>query len=342
METILFALAPVVLLILLGFMAGRLDWVDGPGSAQISRLCFSLLSPALLFRTMSRIEIQITDLIPVVAYFIAILTIFAGTAIALGRNTRSIVMALASTYGNIVMIGIPLITLAFGQEGLVYLFALLSVHSLILLTLSTICLEWARVREMRIANPDAATPRRLPVVMRALRNSIINPVVLPIAAGLTWSQTGWTIPIVLDRPLQWMGQAFSPLALLLVGISLAQLLARPRGDSHAVDTNSAHKGTSDTAPEASIAMRLTLMITLHKNLLHPLLVAGLCVLFGIQGLSAVVIVVAAALPTGATVFMFSQRYGVAKDQVASAVAASTVLALIGLPFAMLVATALFQ
>jgi malonate transporter len=342
METILFALAPVVLLILLGFMAGRLNWVDAPGSAQISRLCFSLLSPALLFRTMSRIEIQITDLIPVVAYFIAILAIFAGTAIALGRNTRSIVMALASTYGNIVMIGIPLITLAFGQEGLVSLFALLSVHSLILLTLSTVCLEWARVREMRIADPGAAAPRRLPVVMRALRNSIINPVVLPIAAGLIWSQTGWTIPMVLDRPLQWMGQAFSPLALLLVGISLAQLMARPRGDSDAVGMEDSQRGASGAAPKATIAVRLTLMIILNKNLLHPLLVAGLCALFGIQGLAAVVIVVAAALPTGATVFMFSQRYGVARDQVASAVAASTVLALVGLPFAMLLATALFQ
>jgi predicted permease len=74
-----------------------------------------------------------------------------------------------------------------------------------------------------------------------------------------------------------------------------------------------------------------------KNLLHPLLVAGLCALLGIRGLSAVVIIVAAALPTGATVFMFAQRYGVARDQVASAVAFSTAVALGVLPVAMLAA-----
>jgi hypothetical protein len=334
MDAILSALTPVVLLILLGFFAGRLNWVDAPGTAQISRLCFSLLNPALLFGTMSRISIGSGDLVPVLAYFMAVLMIFFGTALALGRSTQSIVIALSATYSNLVMIGIPLITLAFGQEGLVYLFALLSVHSVILLTLSTVCLEWAHVREMRIADPVAATPRRLPVVARALRNAIVNPIVMPIAAGLAWSQTGWTIPMVLDRPLQWMGQAFSPLALLLVGISLAQILIPHAGKPPSPT------GAMAQASSPAIALKLTVMITLLKNLLQPLLVAALCAVLGIRGISAAVMVIAAAMPTGATVFMFAQRYGVARDQVASAVSASTLLAIAGIPIAMLVGSSL--
>jgi len=319
MNSIASALAPVVLLILVGFFAGRRRWVDPQGSAQISRLCFSMLSPALLFRTMSNIQVQASDLLPVVAYFIAVLTLFAGTALALGRDTRSIVMALSATYGNLVMIGIPLITLAFGQQGLVYLFALLSVHSLILLTLGTIALEWARAREHSSRGSGDDAPARMPVIGRALRNALINPVVLPIACGLIWSQTGWTIPTLIDRPLQWMGQAFSPLALLLVGISLAQLQG----------------GTSAQAPR-----RVTIAITGAKNLLQPILVGCVCALMGIHGMAALVIVVAAALPTGATVFMFAQRYGVARDQVANTVALSTLIALAGLPLAMYAASRL--
>lgn len=340
MDAILSALTPVVLLILLGFFAGRLNWVDAPGTAQISRLCFSLLNPALLFGTMSRISIGFGDLMPVLAYFMAVLVIFLGTALALGRSTQSIVIALSSTYSNLVMIGIPLITLAFGQEGLVYLFALLSVHSVILLTLSTVCLEWARVREMRIADPAAATPRRLPVVARALRNAIINPIVMPIAAGLAWSQTGWTIPMVLDRPLQWMGQAFSPLALLLVGISLVQILMPHAGAAGTGTKPPSPTGAMTQTGSPAIALKLTVMITLLKNLLLPLLVAALCAMLGIRGISAAVMVIAAAMPTGATVFMFAQRYGVARDQVASAVAASTILAIAGIPIAMLVGSSL--
>jgi NADH-quinone oxidoreductase subunit K len=59
-----------------------------------------------------------------------------------------------------------------------------------------------------------------------------------------------------------------------------------------------------------------------------------------QLFALVVMVIAAAMPTGATVFMFAQRYGVARDQVASAVAASTLLAIAGIPIAMLVGSSL--
>jgi predicted permease len=134
-----------------------------------------------------------------------------------------------------------------------------------------------------------------------------------------------------------MGQAFSPLALLLVGISLAHILDRRPDRSPSPTTASGDQSSRAPGAQAGIALRTTLAISLMKNLLHPLLVAGLCALLGIRGLSAVVIIVAAALPTGATVFMFAQRYGVARDQVASAVAFSTAVALGVLPVAMLAA-----
>lgn len=327
MTPILSALAPVVLLIALGYLVGRRGLVDAHGSTQISRLCFSMLSPALLFRTMSQINVQGSDLVPVLAYFIAVLCLYAVIFSVLGRNSRAVVLALSGTYSNLVMIGIPLITLAFGPEGLVYLFALLSVHSLILLTLATVGLEWTRARHgpPPSANPPGeitAPPVHSSALLgRALRNSVLNPVVLPIATGVLWSQTGWAIPALVDLPLRWLGQAFSPLALLLVGLNLAQIL---------------QGGRSSTALHPS-TLRETLALALCKNLLMPLLVAGLCAVSGIRGLSAVVIVVAAALPTGATVFMFAQRYGVGRDQVAGSVALSTLIALPVLPVAMFAA-----
>lgn len=51
------------------------------------------------------------------------------------------------------------------------------------------------------------------------------------------------------------------------------------------------------------------------------------VLLGVQGMARTVIVVAAALPIGANVFLFSQRYRVAEAQVTAAVGVSTLLAL---------------
>ena len=60
----------------------------------------------------------------------------------------------------------------------------------------------------------------------AVRNAVIHPVPLPILAGLLWGQTGWLMPEVLDKPIQWLGATFGPLALLMVGITLSNVLDR--------------------------------------------------------------------------------------------------------------------
>ena len=101
----------------------------------------------------------------------------------------------------------------------------------------------------------------------------------------------------------WLGNAFGPLALLLVGISVAH---NPIGAQ----------------------LKNALRITLVKNLVHPLLMFALGKLFGLQGVQLAVMVVAASLPIGANVMLFSQRYEVAQELVTASMALSTVLALV--------------
>ena len=148
-----------------------------------------------------------------------------------------------------------------------------------------------------------------------LRNALLHPVPLPIMAGLLFAQTGWTIPAAIDRPLELLASAFGPLALVLVGVTLANT---PIGRH----------------------WRTALALAGVKNLLHPLLVFGLCRLLGVGGLPMTVMVVAASLPIGANVFLFSQRYQVAEELVTASVAVSTALALVSLTLVlMLIGTA---
>ena len=44
----------------------------------------------------------------------------------------------------------------------------------------------------------------------------------PSSPGLLYAQTGWGLHPVVDRPLQLLGDAFGPVALVLVGVTLAQ------------------------------------------------------------------------------------------------------------------------
>ncbi len=299
------ALIPVVLLVALGYVAGRLRWMRSDSVKDLSNLVFLVLTPALMFRTMGKVDVKQLELLPLATYFVAVFILFSVNLLWQGLNRRAAVLALASTFSNTVMIGIAFIGLAYGEAGLVVLLALLSLHAVVLLTAGTVILELAVAREAAVAEPRAMWR----TVLGAVRNSVIHPVPLPIIAGLLFAQTGWAIPEVVDRPLQWLGNAFGPLALLLVGVTLAGTTVGPH-------------------------LRGALSLTLVKNLLMPALVAGLGLLMGLSGLPLVVMIVTAALPMGANVFLFSQRYAVAEELVTASVIVSNAVALLTLPLVM--------
>src|SRR5205085_6476283 len=169
-------------------------------------LVFLVLAPALLFRTMSQVHIDRLDFRPVAGYFFAVAIIFVATLALRGFNRRGAVLALANTYSNNVMIGIPLVALAYGQPGLVALFTLVSVHALVLLTTGTVVLELALLRE----DPAASTRSTSHTLLLALRNAIIHPVPLPIIAGLLFAARGFSLPPSIDLPLPWLAWIFRP------------------------------------------------------------------------------------------------------------------------------------
>lgn len=307
------SLLPVVLLIACGFVAGREGWIRATAIKDLSSLVFLLLTPALLFRTMGRVHVEQLDFKPVVAYFVAVAILFGATLLVQGFNRRAAVLALAGTYSNLVMMGIALVGLLYGPAGLVTLLTLVSVHSLVLLTSATVVLELAVAREQRHGGADGlqGTPRHPVVtVLTAVKNAVLHPVPLPIIGGLLFAQTGWALPAVIDKPLELLANAFNPLALVLVGVTLANT---PVGRH----------------------WRAALALAGVKNLLHPLLVYGLCRLLGVDGLPMTVMVVAASLPIGANVFLFSQRYQVAEEMTTASVVVSTALALPGLTLVLL-------
>lgn len=292
------ALLPVMGLILLGLGVGRARWVGPVGLRRLSALAFMVLTPVLLFRSMSRVHVETLDLRPALVYTLVLALVFAGMLCQHGLTRRAPVLALAATYSNSVMIGIPLVGLVWGEEGLVTLLTLIPVHSLLLLTVATVVLEFLAARAQQAADPPDVAARLWLVGFRSLRKALIHPVPLPIIAGLVFAQTGLVVPPWLDVPMAWMGKAFGPVALFLVGVSLA----------------SSYVGRN---------LRGALLLTGVKNLLVPMLAGLLGWLAGMSGLPLMVLILTAALPAGANAFLFAQRYGQAQETVTAAVAVST-------------------
>jgi malonate transporter len=304
---VLSSLLPVVLLIGVGFVAGRARLMRAESVRDLSNLVFLVLAQALLFRTMSSVHLERLELRPVLQYFVVAGGLFFVMLLVYGRDSRASVLALAGIFSNTLMIGVPLVGLAYGQAGQVLLFTLISLHALVLLTLATVVLELQMAHEQAAATGRPSQLWR--TVAQAIRSALLHPVPLPIIVGLLYAQTGWGLHPVVDKPLQLLGSAFGPIALVLVGITLSQT---PIGKN------------------LGAAFKLSLV----KTVLHPVLMLAVGWALGLRGLALSVMVVAAALPIGANVFLFSQRYRKEEDTVTAAVAVSTFMSMLGISAAM--------
>ncbi|MES2187613.1 MAG: AEC family transporter [Pseudomonadota bacterium] len=310
-HAVLSSLAPVVLCIFIGFLVARRGWIRASAVKDLSNLAFLVLAPALLFRTMGSVRVQQLDFQPVGSYFLAAAIVFAGVLVACGFDKRATLLAMAGTFSNVLMVGVPLVDLLYGDAGLVTLFTLISVHSLILVTIATFLLELASAREDAAAGRHADRHLVL-TVLAAVRNGILHPVPLPIILGLLFAQTGLVLPEALDKSLLLLGSAQVPVSLVLVGVTLA------------FTTVGTH-------------LRGALGLCLVKNLAHPLAMLAVGKLLGLSGLPLTVMVLTAALPIGANVFLFSQRYRTAEGLVTAGVAVSTALGLVTLPLILVLA-----
>jgi predicted permease len=290
---ILGIVAPVFAIIALGWIAAARRFVDEAGFRTLIWFTFTIASPALLFGGGTAGH---TGGGPAaLAFFLAALVVY-GAAMALALRRLSLplaeagLFALNCTFGNTVMMGIPLVAAAYGQAGLAVLLALIALHSMVLLSLGTVVAELGLHRHAPLGR-----------VLRATVGGVVrNPIVMSVVAALAWSMLGLPVPAALRRTLDLLGAASPPLALFCLGGSLASFrLGAALGD---------------------VAWALVL-----KLAALPALVWGMCLAFGLGPLETAVAVTTAALPTGANAFMLARRYAVGAERSGATVLASTVL-----------------
>ncbi|MEM7294867.1 MAG: AEC family transporter, partial [Pseudomonadota bacterium] len=181
METVTEIVTPVFGIGLLGYFATRLGWFSAEAGAGLARFVFNFAIPALLVRTFANTELPDTlplDLLG--AYYLPVAIFYVG-GMLLARSVfhrplaGQTITGFSSSYGNGVMLGLPLMLLIFGDTASLPYFILLSVHALSLFTTTTVLLEFDRHRDARIAN----------VTANVLLGLIRNPILIGIVTGIT-------------------------------------------------------------------------------------------------------------------------------------------------------------
>jgi malonate transporter len=284
---------PVYGLIAVGWGASRTGRIDADDVRRLSRLTFGLFSPALLFRAMARTDFGTLQPRLLLAYFTAAFLVFglvAAVGWRRGSPLKAAVTGLAASYSNTVMIGIPLVSVGWGEPGLTLLLSIIALHSLLLLTAATLLSETA-----------VAGGAPLQAAARALRPALLSPVTLPIVIGAAWSALGLPLPRWADTTIGLLGAAAVPLSLVLLGATL-------HGEG------------------MRATLRPGLALTALKLLVLPLVAWGIGSAFGLPPLALSIAVLTAALPIGSNVFLFSQRYQVHTAAISATVFWSTLLA----------------
>lgn len=295
MEIVLNVIGPVFGIVVMGYAVTKVGWFSQSAADGLARFVFDFAIPIFLFRTLATNPLPDTFPLDLFAsYYIGCYGAYAVGVVAgrvfFGRDWMGAVLTgLACSFGNTILLGVPLVLRAFGDDGAVPMFLILSVHGLTLFTATTVFME--------ISNKGDASFAALPA--KVLRNMATNPIILGLAGGLIANLTGFTLPGVIDDVGRLMQAAASPCALFALGATVARF------------------GFAGRLTQTGVVMVI-------KMAAMPAVVWVLATeVFGVEPLWAMVATLMAAQPSGANVYLFASRYDTAKAIASSTVFLST-------------------
>jgi len=290
---------PVFVLVFIGYALGWTKLFPAEGRRALTNFVFYVAIPALLFRSMAGGAMVEGVNLTMLAGFFSCGLAMMGLAFAVARigfrlpTREATVFAMGATFGNTVLLGIPIVNLAYGEAGAALLYSIIALHTLILMTPPMMVLE---------ATKGAAASWQ-GIAGQALGAIYRNPLIIALALGVAWSFTGADLPPVVADVIDKLADAATPAALFALGASL-----------------------SKSKIEGVVAHALA--ITGLKLIVHPLLALAVGAAIGLEGLPLAIMVLTAALPAGNNVFIVASTFGVFLRRAAAAIILTTMLAVV--------------
>lgn len=302
MYDVILIVAPVFGLILVGYGLARFGILSESAGNGLAEFVFTAAVPALLFRMMVTAEAAegASPLSLWGAYYLAAAAVWIAAALAtrflLHRPARDgASISMGSTFGNIVMLGIPLAIDRFGSDAATPIAIIVSISSPLMWFVATLQIEMVTQREVVTWSEQ---------VKGLIVSLAKNPLIIGLVAGLAWRWTGLGLHPIPDKMIAMLGQAAIPGSLVALGLSLTGF--KLQGQLTTVSLI--------CVLSLAVFPALVWLLAFHVFALPPVW-AGVAVLFS-------------ACPPGANAFLFASRYGAAQGSVSAAVALGTVLSIL--------------
>ena len=276
---------PIFLVVGIGAVFWR---IFRPDTRSLSRIAFYILSPCLVFSSLTGNQIPASEFWQLAGF--AITTILAGGALAwiagrLLRLPRSMIAALMLTcmFVNGGNYGISLNLFAFGEHAMA--------RAVVYWIVSTVGLYSLGI--FIASSGSVGTTRALKSIFK------VPPIyALALAGILDWQ--GWVTPAWVQQPVDLLGRAAIPVLLLILGMQIAQ---SPR----------------------SLNWRWVGLASLVRMVLMPLVALGIANIFHLTGTAKQVGIIEASMPTAVIVTVLALEYKLEPRLVTEAVIFSTLV-----------------
>lgn len=292
------------LLMLVGFIINKVGFMHEQTSNDLTNILLSVIGPCLIIKAFhqSFSAQHLRELLVVGGGVLLVYLLFAILAHGLfhkvqDRNLRAIV-EYSSVYPNVGFLGIPLTASLFGTKGVFFAVVSLAAFNIF---------NWSHgVTLFRLQS--GAVPLR-----QTIKQIVVNPNIIAIVFGLLIFMTPLEFPNLLWQGVDYISAANTPMAMIIVGSSLANLHLNKEMLNKSILTG-----------------------LLLRNILFPILAFFCLSLLGIKGLALSVSVLLAACPVASIGILFTLQAHRDASPAISLMSLSTLASLVTIPIVFLI------
>lgn len=280
MLDIIFVILPIFALMGLGYVAVLKRLYPAEGVKSLIAFVNNFATPCLLFHSISTSDFRSAFNLSIIGpFYLGAFVCFAvGIFIARrgfgNRPGESVAAGFSGTFTNTVLVGLPILTRAYGDGALPVTLSIIGLHGAILLTVGMVTMELVK----RDGQPLGKT------LVVAFKRVVSNPLIWGIAAGII----GSLLEIKLIEPAEaffvMMSQAVVPAALFGIGGALVEFKL------------------SENWKQALVASLIKLI--LHPAIAYVLMVWVLHVPLEIARYG----ILLSAMPAGVNIYVFATYY----------------------------------
>ncbi len=294
------AIAPIFLIIATGYLLFRTRIVDESVWSAIEHICFYLLLPFLIIRTLSRANL---GSVPVIDFMTVIVVAILGMSVLLiltqalvwrrfpqsGPSFSSIFQGATRFHG---FVAIAVIGPLYGDTGVTLAALALAIMVPLLNVISVVVLSVYGHSDTK------------PEVVAVGKKIVTNPLIIACIVGLLFNWLG--VPDILFETIDIIGAGGLGLALLAVGAGM------------------------NLGQAAQHKMLLTIGV-LTRLIGMPAIVIAMSWLVGLDGLARTVAIIAGAVPTAASAYVMARKMGGNAELMSSIVTFQVIVAFFTLP-----------